>query len=227
MPHATDAILLTLAPGLAQAQIVEFRVKVASDGDWQIDLDGIDPLIFAASGHTIPQIRDGLAALVISPDADPYTVKTVVGDRLRIKGTPGDPFDFAFLPPGGIAQGTATVAQKARGATTALRLAYLQIAQLLILEGRPGEPGSWGAKTQAGQAWLTAFLLERAIAAQAAFDGLAAGGVASSLSLGGASASLSGAAVMPTAAELSTSTTYGTPFLLLLKSIGVGPIWSR
>ncbi len=221
MPDASDYLLLTLAPALAKAQVVEFRIKLPTDGEWEIDLEELVPVLFQASGHTVEQIRDGLADQIIDPVYAGFSVKKIITDRFWLTGPKGDPFTYAFLTPGGAVDGVTAKKQSASGATTIMRLTYLALAAKLI------KVDVWGDKTQEAQCWLAAFFCEKALLAEAALGALAGGGVASNMSLGGASIGLSGAAVqMPTDAELSGSIAYGSPLLILWKSVTYGPLWS-
>lgn len=220
MADATDDLLMAFCPALARAQVVEVKVKLATDGEYELDLEGVDPVIFAASGNTITDIRDGLADPIVSPAFDPYAATKIITDRFRVRGSKGDPFTFALTAPGGAANATATIVQTAQGATTDLRLRYLGIAVKLI------KADVWGDLTAEGQCLLAAYFCEAALNAQAALDGLAAGGQASSLSLGGASASLTGNAAMPSAAAMETSVAYGQPLLILMRAKVYGPMWS-
>ena len=223
MPDADDIFLMQLAPALARAQVVEFKLKLATDGEWEINLAELTPILFNASGNTIEQIRDGLSDQIVSPDYDPFWSKKIVADRFRVTGAKGDPFDYAFLPPDepSTASGIAKTVQTAHGATTAQRILWLALAHKLI------KADVWGDKTQEAQALLAAFFIEKGELAKLAAAGLIAGGTASSMSLGGASVSLSGGAVaMPTDAELAGSILYGHPLLMLWKSATYGPMWS-
>lgn len=223
MPNADDIFLMSIAPALAKPQVVEFRIKVATDGEWELDLNDLTPLLFTAAGSTIEEIRDGLADPIVSPGYDPFTVKKIVTDHFRVTGSKGDPFDYAFIPPDypSTTSGISKEIQAASGATTEMRTIWLGLAIKLI------KPDVWGDKTQEGQALLAAFFIEKALLAAAALGGLAVGGVASSMSLGGASVSLAGGVVaFPTDAELAGSIAYGSPLLMLWKSVTFGPIWS-
>lgn len=220
MADADDNFLLAIAPSLAKAQILEVRVKQATDGEYELGLAELDPLLFVASASTITEIRDGLADPIVSPDYDPYIAKKLITDRFRVRGTKGDPFDYYLKAPGGAADAVVTVVQAASGVPTETRLLYLDLVKVMILED------VWKAKTQMGQALLAAYFLEAWILGNAAMAGVGAGGNATAMSLGGASLSLGGAGAMPSAAELSASAAFGQPFLLLASSIGVTPLWS-
>lgn len=221
MADADDYLLLALAPALAKPQVVEFRIKLPTDGEWEIDLEELAPVLFVAAGSTLELIRDGLADQIVDPVYEGFSVKKIITDRFWLTGPKGDAFTYAFLPPVGPADGVATKKQSASGATTALRLMYLGLAAKLI------KVDVWGDKTQEAQALLAAFFCEKALLAEAALGALNGGGVASSMSLGGASIGLSGAAVaMPTDAELSGSIAYGGPLMILWKSVTHGPLWS-
>jgi hypothetical protein len=220
MPDANDNVLLVVAPSLAKAQIVEVRIKQATDGEYELGLGDLDPLLFVASGDTVTAIRDGLADPIVSPAYDPYVAAKLITDRFRVRGAKGDPFDFYLTAPGGTADAVATQVQAASGAPTETRLMYLELVKTMIL----GEV--WGPKQQMGQALLAAYFLEAWILGNAAISGVAAGGNATAMSLGGASLTLGGAGAMPSAAALATSTAFGQPFLLLASSVGVTPVWS-
>ena len=220
MADADDNFLLAIAPSLAKAQIIEVRVKQATDGEYELGLAELDPILFVASANTITEIRDGLADPIVSPGYDPYIAKKLITDRFRVRGTKGDPFDYYLKAPGGAADAVATVVQAASGAPTETRLLYLDLVKVMILEE------VWKAKTQMGQALLAAYFLEAWILGNAAMSGVGAGGNATAMSLGGASLSLGGAGAMPSAAALSASAAFGQPFLLLANSVGVTPLWS-
>lgn len=221
MPNATDEVLLAFAPGLAKPQIVEVRIKAATDGEYELELENVDPLIFIASGHTIEQIRDALADPIVSPDYDPYKAKKLVTDRFRVKGAPGDPFDFALVAPGGVANATAIKIQSASGASTATRLLMLEVAAMLIWDAVV-----WKNKIPVAQAYLAAFLSMNSVYADQAMQSLGLGGSASSMSLGPASVSLAAGILQTMAPGLAGDAAYGAPFLLLMQSATFGPLWS-
>lgn len=221
MADTTDTLLLAMAPGLAKAQIVEVKIKKPDDGSYELSLDELDPVVVAASGDTIETIRDGLADQLISPTYDDFTVKKIITDRFRVKGTPGDPFEATLVAPNGATSATLTTIQQASGATTELRAFYLSLAIKLI------KCDVWKDKTQEGQTLLAAFFISRALLAIKSQGQLVVGGQASGMSLGGASVSLGGAGlVMPSDGELAGDPLYGGPLLILMRSVTYGPIWS-
>jgi len=220
VPDADDNILQAVAPNLAKAQILEVRIKQATDGEYELGLAELDPVLFVAAGSSVALIRDGLADQIVSPAYDPFIAGKLVTDRFRVRGGRGDAFEYYLKAPGGEANATVTKVQAASGAPTETRLLYLELVKTMILEP------VWGLKTQMGQALLAAYFLESWIFANAAMAGAAAGGNATALSLGGASVSLGGAGAMPSAAALNMSPAYGQQFLLLASSVSVTPLWS-
>lgn len=228
MPNATDDILLALAPGLAKPQIVEVKIKLATDGEYEFQLEDllssgtVDPIIHVAAGETVEQIRDALFSPIVSPAYDPYKAKKYITDRFRVTGPPGDPFEFWLVAPGGTANATAIKIQSASGASTATRLLMLQIAAILIWD-----TVVWKDKVTIAQAWLAAFLSKNSVYADQAMKSLGIGGQASSLSLGPASVSLAGGVLEAMTGGLEGDAAYGIPFLLLMRSATFGPLWSR
>lgn len=220
MPNADDTLLLMGTTGLALPQIVEIQIKQPTDGDYVLGLADFDPIVFGAAASSITEIRDGLADPIVSPAFAPLARKKIALDRFQVKGAPGDPFDAYLLPPDADAAKLVTI-QEASGAPTTVRLWYLELASKLILES------FWGDLAQYMQVLLTGYFLEAYLLAAAAASDIAAGGVASSIALGPASLGLSGSGVMPSANALESSTTYGQPLLLLLRSRIGGPIWSK
>jgi hypothetical protein len=224
MPNATDLDLLLGTKGLAVPQIIEVQILDPQDGAYTLGLAEFDPIVFNAAGSTILQIRDGLAAPIVSPDFDPLKKKLIGTDRFQVKGAPGDPFD-AWLTAPDTGDPLAPAAklitvQDATGAPTTVRLFYLSLVEKLI------KPDGWGDLTLHAQVILAAYFIEAWILAGAAAEGVAAGGNASSMSLGPASVGLSGAGAMPSASQLESSSLYGAPFLVLYRARIGGPIWS-
>lgn len=220
MPNADDTLLLLGTKGLATPQIIEVQVMQPDDGAYQLGLADFDPIVFNAVASTSTEIRDGLADPIVSPAFDPLVRKKIALDRVQVKGAPGDPFEYYLLPPNADAAKVILV-QAAAGAPTEVRAFYLGLAHALILES------FWKELTQYVQVLLVGYFLESWLAAAASNDAQVAGGVASSLSLGGASVGLSGAALMPSATSLAMSTTYGQPLLEIMKARVGGPLWSR
>lgn len=209
MAYATDDLLLLLYPGLAKPQIVEFWISAAADVNYKIGI-GDHQYSYAAVGKTIAEIRDGLFDAIVPAEIDPIVASPKVDDRIKVKGTPGDPFEYWALP---LAQIQAIEVQPASGLSTALRLLILQTAALLV------PPDPWGDKQAMGHAYLALYFLGKH--GKIFADG--ASGQASSMSLGPASVSLT----MPTDAELMADPAgWGGLYLALYNSISAGPIWS-
>lgn len=219
MPNADDTLLLMGTKGLATRQIIEVQILQPDDGSYQLGLAEFDVLVFEALASTAQDIRDGLADQIVSPTHDPLVRKKIALDRFQVRGAPGDPFDYYLIPPN-VDAAKVIVIQAASGAPTEVRAWYLGLAIELIKES------FWGGLTQYLQVLLVGYFLESWIAAAAASDAMIVGGVASSLGLGPASVGLSGGAIMPSAASLATSTTYGQPLLEIMKARVGGPVWS-
>lgn len=222
MPDADDNLLLALAPGIATPQVIEVRIKSPLDGEYELQIGDpliYDPIVYVANGATAEAIRDGLADQIVSPAYDPFVAWKVLTDRFRVKGLPGDPFDFAMSSPSGATSATVKALAKATGTPSATRLAYLALAIKLI------DPVVYRDVTQEAQAWLAAYFCEQYMKAVNAASALANGGQqANSMSL--AVASVSFGSAMPTDAELESSVLYGGPLLLLMKARTYGPTWS-
>ena len=201
MAFATDELLLNIAPGLAKPGIVEFWVSVAADTTYKIAI-AAEQYSYAAVGKTVGEI--------VAPDIAPIVAAPKAEDRIKVTGTPGDPFEFWALPFDKI---KAIEVQKASGPSTALRLLILEATALLV----PADV--WGKKQVWGHAYLTLFFLKK----MENIESNGTDGQASSLALGPASLSLTAPAEADLLADPSG---YGSLYLTYYNSLVAGPIWS-
>ncbi|HRS17423.1 MAG TPA: hypothetical protein P5234_14405 [Thermoanaerobaculaceae bacterium] len=209
MAFATDELLLSLAPGLAKPGIVEFWVSAAADTTYKIAI-AAEQYSYAAVGKTVGEIRDELFGEIVAPDIAPIVAAPKAEDRIKVTGTPGDPFEFWALPFDKI---KAIEVQKASGPSTARRLLILEATSLLV----PADV--WGKKQVWGHAYLTLFFLKK----MENIESNGTDGQASSLALGPASLSLT----TPAEADLLADPSgYGSLYLTYYNSLVAGPIWS-